>query len=476
MLFNSLEFAVFVPLVFIIYWMIKPQQVKLQNAFVLGISYIFYGWWDWRFLILILISSAVDFFVGLALDKTLAVPRRKVLLGISLVVNLGLLGFFKYFNFFTANFAEAFTLLGKPIDPITLDIILPIGISFYTFQTLSYTIDIYKKRFKATDDIIAFFAFVSFFPQLVAGPIERAKDFLPQFMRQRVFELDKAKDGLRQILWGLVNKVVIADSCAKYVDPIFADHANYAGSTLWLAGVLFAFQIYCDFAGYSHIAIGTARLLGFNLTQNFRYPFFARDFADLWTRWHISLTTWFRDYLYFPIRRTWLGRRIKEKTVFISFALIGFWHGPSWGYVVWGLMHASYLLIFKTWQVSRKQLNKALIPTRLELVQMAYVFFLGIIAILFFRVPHLGDVIEIYGEVFSPSFLSFPSPFPFRELVLCTGFLIAEWLNRFKPHTLDFSDIHMPWVLRWMIYYLLVILVIWWGVMNEKEAFIYFQF
>jgi len=301
MLFNSIEFAFFLPIVFIFYWFVTKRNLRVQNIFLVVSSYIFYGWWDWRFLSLIIFSSIIDFIVGIGLSKTDKPQKRKGLLYISIFVNLGFLGFFKYFNFFAENFSQAFTLLGNPISVSSLNIILPVGISFYTFQTLSYSIDVYKRKLEPTKDIFAFFAFVSFFPQLVAGPIERATNLLPQFFRKRIFEYDKAVDGMRQIMWGLFKKVVIADNAAKYANLIFNNSDQYSGSTLLLGALFFTFQIYGDFSGYSDIAIGTSRLFGFNLKRNFAYPYFSRDIAEFWRRWHISLSTWFRDYLYIPL-------------------------------------------------------------------------------------------------------------------------------------------------------------------------------
>ena len=297
MLFNSIEFAIFLPIVFIGYWLVFNKNLKVQNLFIVAASYLFYGWWDWRFLSLIIFSSFVDYIIGLQLSKTEKHVKRKILLLTSIFVNLGFLGFFKYYNFFTESFSQAFTLLGKPFEVSRLNIILPVGISFYTFQTLSYSIDVYRKKLEPTNDLISFFAFVSFFPQLVAGPIERAANLLPQFYKKRKFEYDKAADGMRQILWGLFKKVVIADNAATYVNDIFSNYANYSGTTLVLAAVFFAFQIYGDFSGYSDIAIGTARLFGFNLMKNFAFPYFSRDIAEFWRRWHISLSSWFKDYL-----------------------------------------------------------------------------------------------------------------------------------------------------------------------------------
>lgn len=297
MLFNSIEFALFLPIVFFIYWFVTNKNLRLQNLFLIGASYLFYGWWDWRFLFLIFGSSLVDYFVGIGIANATSTARKKLLLGISIAVNLGFLGFFKYFNFFVESFVDAFTFFGMPFDPFRLNIILPVGISFYTFQTMSYSLDIYKKRLQPTCDIIAFFAFVSFFPQLVAGPIERATSFLPQFTQKRTFVKSEAIDGMRQMIWGLFKKIVIADNCALYANEAFLNYYGYSGSSLFLGAVLFNVQMYCDFSGYSDIAIGCGRLFGFNLMKNFDFPAFSRNPAEFWRRWHISLTTWFRDYL-----------------------------------------------------------------------------------------------------------------------------------------------------------------------------------
>ena len=319
MLFNSLDFAIFLPVVFVLYWFVVNKNLKHQNILIAVSSYVFYGWWDWRFLALILFSTLVDYFVGIGLGKTEKLSTRKLLLWISIIVNLGFLGFFKYFNFFIDNFKSAFTFFGSEINANSLNIILPVGISFYTFQTLSYTIDVYKKRLEPTTDFISFAAFVSFFPQLVAGPIERAKNLLPQFYFQRKFVYNQTVDGLRQILWGLFKKIVIADNCAEYANIIFNNSDDYSGSTLVLGALFFTVQIYADFSGYSDIAIGTARLFGFNLMRNFAFPYFSRDIAEFWRRWHISLSTWFRDYLYIPLGGSRGGTWMKVCNVFFNF-------------------------------------------------------------------------------------------------------------------------------------------------------------
>ena len=301
MLFNSIDFAVFLPIVFFLYWIIGSKNIKTQNLLLFVVSYVFYGWWDWRFLSLIFFSTLVDYSIGSGLKTNTNQSQRKILLWVSILVNLGFLGFFKYYNFFLDNFISAFTFFGGSFTASSLQIILPVGISFYTFQTLSYSIDVYKRKLEPTRDFIAFGAFVSFFPQLVAGPIERATNLLPQFYKKRRFNYSNAVNGLKQILWGFFKKVVIADNCAEFANQIFNNSADYSGSSLLVGALFFTFQIYGDFSGYSDIAIGTSRLFGFNLMKNFAFPYFSRDIAEFWRRWHISLSTWFRDYLYIPL-------------------------------------------------------------------------------------------------------------------------------------------------------------------------------
>ena len=324
MLFNSIDFAIFLPLVFILHWFFTNKNLKLQNLLIIVASYVFYGYWDWRFLSLIIFSTIVDFTVGCLLSNEESILKRKILLWTSILVNLGLLGFFKYYNFFLDNFLIAFRFFGQEIQGNTLNIILPVGISFYTFQTLSYTIDVYKRKLEPTKQFIAFSAFVCFFPQLVAGPIEKATNLLPQFYKKRNFDYSLAVDGMRQILWGLFKKIVIADNCAKFANQIFNNSADMNGSTLLLGALFFTFQIYGDFSGYSDIAIGTSRLFGFNLMQNFNFPYFSRDIAEFWRRWHISLSTWFRDYLYIPLGGSRGNTWMKVRNTFIIFIVSGF--------------------------------------------------------------------------------------------------------------------------------------------------------
>ena len=357
MLFNSLDFAIFLPIVFLLYWFVAQKNLKLQNALIVVASYVFYGWWDWRFLSLIIFSTVVDYLIGQRLRTEDKQSKRKVLLWTSIIVNLGFLGFFKYYNFFLENFVDAFSLFGMQINANSLNIILPVGISFYTFQTLSYTIDVYRKKLEPTKDFMAFSAFVCFFPQLVAGPIERATNLLPQFYKKRTFEYHKAVDGMRQILWGLFKKVVIADNCAEFANQIFNNSADMNGSTLVLGAIFFTFQIYGDFSGYSDIAIGTSRLFGFDLKQNFATPYFSRDIAEFWRRWHISLSTWFRDYLYIPLGGSRGGTWMKVRNTFAIFLVSGFWHGANWTFIIWGALNAIYFLPLLLTNNNRKNLG-----------------------------------------------------------------------------------------------------------------------
>jgi D-alanyl-lipoteichoic acid acyltransferase DltB (MBOAT superfamily) len=482
-LFNSLDFAIFLPIVFLLYWFIANKNLKLQNFLIVVASYVFYGWWDWRFLSLILFSTLVDYTIGRRLSNEENQIKRKILLWSSLLVNLGFLGFFKYYNFFLDNFVTAFSFFGTPINPQGLNIILPVGISFYTFQTLSYTIDIYRKKLEPTKDFIAFTAFVSFFPQLVAGPIERATNLLPQFYKKRKFEYDKAVDGLRQILWGLFKKIVIADNAAQLANEIFNNSADYSGSTLVLGALFFTFQIYGDFSGYSDIAIGTSRLFGFNLMQNFAFPYFSRDIAEFWRRWHISLSTWFRDYLYIPLGGSRGGTSMKVRNTFIIFIVSGFWHGANWTFVVWGALNALYfmpLLLLKKNRINTDTVaeNKYL-PSIKESFQMGITFSLTVLTWVFFRADNIGHALSYLSTIFSKSLISIPH-FPQMRLALTTiiligVFIIVEWIGRNKQFAIQNLSLVKNKYLRYGFYLCIIILIMSLGNFNEN-SFIYFQF
>ena len=479
MLFNSIDFAIFLPIVLIIYWFLTNKNLRLQNLLIVVASYVFYGWWDWRFLSLILFSTAVDFSVGIGLATEENRTKRKILLWTSIIVNLGFLGFFKYYNFFLDNFIEAFSLFGYPIKSNSLNIILPVGISFYTFQTLSYTIDVYKRKLKPTRDIIAFAAFVSFFPQLVAGPIERATNLLPQFYKKRTFDYAKAADGMRQILWGLIKKIVIADNAAEYANLIFNNSADFSGSTLALGAVFFAFQIYGDFSGYSDIAIGTARLFGFDLMKNFAFPYFSRDIAEFWRRWHISLSTWFRDYLYIPLGGSKGGTWMKVRNTFIIFIVSGFWHGANWTFIVWGALNAIYFLPSLLLKTNRRYLgvvaNGKYLPSIREFFNISVTFALTTFAWIFFRADNMSHAWNYISELFSSSLFVSPEEIPIKLIVLIVLFQIVEWLGRDSEFAIQKLVKVRPLIARYAIYYILIMILILYS-SDLEQTFIYFQF
>ncbi len=478
MLFNSIDFAIFLPIVFVCYWFLVNKNKTLQNFLVIIASYTFYGWWDWRFLALIIISTLIDYSIGRSLFTTHNTVSRKMLLWSSLIVNLGLLGIFKYYNFFLENFITAFSFLGTEITAGTLSIVLPVGISFYTFQTLSYTIDVYKRKMKPTKDLIAFAAYVSFFPQLVAGPIERAQNLLPQFLANRQFKYVDSVKGLQQILWGLFMKVVIADNCAVYANMIFNNSAEYAGSTLLLGALFFTFQIYGDFAGYSNIAIGTARLFGFRLMQNFAFPYFSRDIAEFWRRWHISLSTWFRDYLYIPLGGSRGGTAKSVRNVFIIFVISGFWHGANWTFIAWGGLNALYFLPLLLTQSNRNHLevvakNKYL-PTIQECGFMLMTFSLTVLAWVFFRAENISHALSYLDGIFSVSFFTIPEVLPLQVIYLVLIFMIIEWFGRKGEYAIDQITISQPKPVRWAMYYAIILAII--SFAGTEQQFIYFQF
>ncbi len=482
MLFNSFEFALFLPVVFGLYWFATANNLKLQNALIVAASYVFYGWWDWRFLFLIVLSTAVDFAIGVAISRESDDEKRRVLLWVSILVNLGLLGIFKYYNFFVDSFVAAFSFFGKNMRPATLGLVLPVGISFYTFQTMSYTIDVYRKQLEPTRDFVSFAAFVSFFPQLVAGPIERATHLLPQFYTKRTFHYAMGVDGMRQILWGLFKKIVIADRCAVHVDTIFDSGTQNSGSTLLFGALLFAFQIYGDFSGYSDIAIGTSSLFGFRLSRNFAFPYFSRDIAEFWRRWHISLSSWFRDYVYIPLGGSRGGTWSKIRNTITIFLLSGLWHGANWTFVAWGGLNALYFLPLLLRKRNRCNMvtvaQGRLFPTTREFAAISLTFLLTAFAWIFFRAEGLGHAISIFQELFSPSLFQIPD-FAGRKSALATVilvlvFLAIEWTGR--EHAYAIAAIGREWrkPFRWAFYYGIVTSILCFS--GGPQQFIYFQF
>jgi alginate O-acetyltransferase complex protein AlgI len=474
MLFNSIAFLFFLPLVFFIYWFVANRSLKLQNVLLLTASYVFYGWWDYRFLSLIALSTFVDYFTGQFIHRATAEKRRKLWLTVSVAFNLGLLGFFKYYNFFTQSLIDAFSELGFTIDPWSLKIILPIGISFYTFQTMSYSIDIYRKQLEPTKDLIGFAAFVAFFPQLVAGPIERASNLLPQILKSRQFNYSQSVSGLKLILWGMFKKVAIADSLAKPVNDIFANHLEYSGGTLILGAVYFVFQIYCDFSGYSDIARGTAKLLGVELMINFSFPLFSQNIAEFWRRWHISLSSWLNDYLFMPLAigfRDWEKRGV-YLALFITFAISGLWHGAGWNFVIYGMIHGLYFIPI----VFRKKRMGAISSQRSDghpsinlkaIHKMVATFVLVGFSFIFFRAENLTHAFEFIGglgisfpEMHRMAFPKYVLPLVLMELVI----LFPAWYKLLMSKR----------VLRYAAYSVLLIYII--TATNDGSSFIYFQF
>lgn len=480
MLFNSLAFIIFLPIVFLTYWFVVNKSIKSQNIFLIAASYFFYGWWDWRFLALIFISSISDYLISGQIVKHTDLKIKKRLFYLSIFINLATLFLFKYYNFFIDNFVALFDKIGYDIESPALNIILPVGISFYTFQSMSYTIDVYREDIKPTKDISVFLAYISFFPQLVAGPIERASHLIPQFERKREFSYAKSVDGLRQALWGFFKKVVIADNCGVFVNSIFENYADHSGSTLALGMIIFAFQLYCDFSGYSDIAIGVARVFGFNLMENFRFPYFSLNITDFWRRWHISLSSWLRDYLYTPLAiktRTWGMKGIVFSTI-LSFVLIGLWHGANWTYIVFGLLHGlaiSYELLTKK---RRKKWKKRINKTFYSLVSICLTFGFFVFTLVLFRSKSLADAMLYLQKMFSKSLFSFPAILApkFRMIYVIFFiiiFILIEWKRKDNRHVLAI-ELNSPYK-RWFIYSLVISMIIIFGRFNSND-FIYFQF
>jgi alginate O-acetyltransferase complex protein AlgI len=485
MQFDSIDFAIFFLSFFGLYWLVS-RYLKLQNIFLLSSSYLFYAWWDYRFLFLLIFSTLLDYLSGLKIHQAKS-TNRIIWLLISVVINLGFLGFFKYYNFFIDSFSTLLQSFGLQANIWSLNIILPVGISFYTFHGLSYVFDIYYNKIVPTKSFVDYAVFVSFFPLLVAGPIERATHLLPQVKTKRTFEYHKAIDGLRQILWGLFKKIVIADNCARFANLIFDHHEQYGGATLVLGTVFFALQIYGDFSGYSDIALGTARLLGFDLIRNFSFPYFSRDIAEFWRRWHISLSSWFRDYLYVPLggSKGSLGKKVRN--IFIIFLVSGFWHGANWTFIVWGCLHAIYYLPLLLARVNRNNTDMVaqgkIFPTLKEFSAILLTFSLTSLAWIFFRSTNLNHAFSYLGDLASGLFyvseydnaLSFIITKVGFTLVSLIGlFVMIEWLGREQQFAIAQLTIKWAIPIRWSFYYSLLIIIILYG--GQQQQFIYFQF
>ena len=481
MLFNSFTFMIFLPVVFMLYWFVFKAH-RWQNVLILVASYVFYGWWDWRFLILIVITSMSSYVSGLLIKRyENRRPAARAVSATNIVLNLGILATFKYFNFFVGSLESLLSAFSLSLDWPTMHIILPVGISFYTFQALSYSIDVYARRIEPTRDAVAFFSFISFFPQLVAGPIERATNLLPQMLEKRTFDYAQAVDGMRQMLWGFFKKLIIADTCAEVVNQTWDQLGSSTGIALLVCSLLFTFQIYADFSGYSDIAIGCAKLFGFRLTTNFKVPYFSRNVREFWRRWHITLMNWFTQYVYFPLGGS---RRSRGRTILntvIVFALSGLWHGADWTFVLWGLYHALLFIPLIVWGGARHRDTVAhgrLLPTWRELGAMLLTFVLVNFGWILFRAPDFQGFCEFVSRLFSPSLLGMGglTMKMATTLLWCAGLVVVEWLQRERQHVLQIDGyrIFSFQLTRLALYALLAFLIFYFA--GQVQTFIYFQF
>ncbi len=472
MLFNSLDFAIFLPIVFTLYWFVFSKKVSHQNFVIFISSYIFYGFWDWRFLTLIFFSSLVDFYSGIKIDKAKTKFKRKLFLSLSLFSNLGLLAFFKYYNFFLDSFSDSFQFFGYSINADRLSIVLPVGISFYTFQTLSYSIDVYNKKIHHTNNFLAFLSFVSFFPQLVAGPIERASNLLPQFFYKRVFNYDKAVSGIQLIVWGFFKKMVIADNASIIVNGIFENYQNQSFESLLLGAFLFSFQIYGDFSGYSDIAIGVARLFNFDLMTNFKFPYLSKNIGEFWKRWHISLSTWFRDYLYIPLGGSKGSLNTSIRNVFIVFLVSGFWHGANWTFVFWGLIHAMfYIPLF----ISIKKGTEKDSTNKFRVFNIFSTFILVMFSWIIFRSESISDSILYIKRI-----LTFKSGDSFftstSKYLVITGVCFLSILFTVLVEIYNQKKERVEVYFKSVFLIFLCLIIAFFGAIKNHSDFIYFQF
>lgn len=489
MLFNSLSFTIFLPIVFFLYWFVTQKNLKTQNILLLVSSYFFYACWDYRFLFLLMFSTLLDYYTGLKMEQAGSKKSKKFWFWLSVIINLGFLGVFKYYNFFIDSFAYGLSQLGIESHFPTLNVILPVGISFYTFHGLSYVIDIYNDKIKAEKSFVDYAVFVSFFPLLVAGPIERATHLLPQIKRKRTFNYTQAIDGLRQILWGLFKKIVIADSCAEYANIIFNSSSDHSGAMLVFGALFFTFQIYCDFSGYSDIALGTARLFGIELLRNFAFPYFSRDIAEFWRRWHISLSSWFRDYLYIPLGGSKGGNWMRVRNTFIIFIVSGFWHGANWTFIMWGFLNALYIMPSILFKTNRNNLDMVAqgktFPTLKELFQMIATFTVTVIAWIFFRAENLSHafsyIADLFKGLFSVDAYKEAAHYLSNEIgwvlpILLVFFMITEWLGREHQYAIQKWGFRYSKPVRWAFYYMLLMIIFYFAGTGKEQEFIYFQF
>lgn len=477
MLFNSLNFAIFLPIVYSIYWFKTNKNLRQQNLLLLFSSYFFYASWDWRFMFLLIFSTLLDYITGLRMQDSANQYQKKRWFWLSIIVNLGFLGIFKYYNFFAESFTEVLNLIGFKANPILLKVILPVGISFYTFHGLSYVIDIYNNKIKAERNFVDYAVFVSFFPLLVAGPIERATHLLPQIKKERTFNYLSSVDGLRQILWGLFKKIVIADNCAIIANEAFNNYSEMSGISLILGAFFFTLQIYGDFSGYSDIALGTARLFGIELLRNFAYPYFSRDIAEFWRRWHISLSSWFKDYLYIPLGGSKGGNYKRIQNTFIIFIVSGFWHGANWTFIIWGILNAIYIMPSIILKTNRNNLEIVArgkyLPTFKEFIQIIITFSLTMFAWIFFRSENISHALKYIHCIAYNNFFIMPH-YSISLLLLILIFIIIEWIGREEQFAIAKLGLNWKPIVRYTLYFILISLLFLFG--GHDQQFIYFQF
>ena len=477
MFFNSLSFAIFLPIVFVLYWFVFNKTKSTQNAVLIIASYYFYSCWDWRFLFLLVFSTFLDYYTGIRIEKAKSEGSRRFWFWLSISINLGFLGVFKYYNFFADSFSVLLNGFGLQTSPLLLNVVLPVGISFYTFHGLSYVIDIYLKRIKAEYNFVDYSLFVSYFPLLVAGPIERATHLLPQVKVKRSFDYQKAKEGIYQFIWGLVKKVIIADTCATYANAIFDNYHSMNSLSLLLGTVYFAFQIYGDFSGYSDMALGMSKLFGIDLLRNFNYPYFSRDIAEFWRRWHISLSSWFRDYVYIPLGGS-KGSKFKQvRNVFVIFLLSGFWHGANWTFIAWGFINALYFLPLLLLHKNRSNMETVELQWNFSSLKVLWsilaTFGLSCLAWIFFRAKSIEIAFDYIARIFTnrsfvPQYLE-NERYSYEMVLLVLIFILVEWNSRTKIEPISGR---YSWVKITLCLAALLAL----GTYSDYKEFIYFQF
>jgi alginate O-acetyltransferase complex protein AlgI len=485
MLFNSIDFAIFLPVVFLLYWVVAKKKLQFQNILLLAASYFFYAWWDWRFLLLLIGSSLLNYYLGIQIAKSANDKYRRVLVITALVQGIGMLFFFKYYNFFITSFQNAFSIINVHFHINTLQLILPLGISFYTFRTISYILDIDNETIEPTKNWVVFFTYVAFFPSLISGPIDRAKLLIPQLEKKRVFDYNNVTDGMRQILWGLFKKLVVADNCAVITNKVFDNYTTLPASSLIAGALFYSFQIYADFSGYSDMAIGFARLLGFNITKNFNFPFFAQNIAEFWQRWHISLTSWMTDYVYTPL--SFIFRRYKKAgmimAITINFVLVGLWHGGNFTFILFGFVQACYftpLIIRGKMGISKKIEPGKLLPSLVQFKNIVATFILVTGANIIFRADSVPQALDYYKHIFSVSIFSFPTLNNTSALAIFTAVIFSflvlciEWLGKDKDYGLAILTQRFSKPVRWFLYYLIAITIFLFA--GKDQQFIYIQF